>query len=67
MGCNSGNYIGKAARGMTWNLGANSLLSKNTKNSKKRKEPINTLCEKNADLLVVKGGDTYSYQRALKG
>jgi hypothetical protein len=30
-------------------------------------KPINTLCGKNAELLTVKVGETYSYHWALKG
>jgi hypothetical protein len=30
------------------------------------KKPINTLCGKNAELLNVKAGGTYSYRCALK-
>jgi hypothetical protein len=29
-------------------------------------KPINTLCEKNAELLIFKAGGTYSYHRTSK-
>jgi hypothetical protein len=28
---------------------------------------INTLCEQNAELLIIKAGGTYTYQWGLKG
>jgi hypothetical protein len=34
--------------------------------SENHMKPINTLCGKNAELLIVKEGGTYSYHYALK-
>jgi hypothetical protein len=35
--------------------------------SKNRIEPINTLCKHNAELLIVKAGDIFSYHWDVNG
>jgi hypothetical protein len=35
--------------------------------SKNHTKHINTLCEQNAELLIAKEGNSYSYNCALKG